>query len=111
MTNKYLDYAKAFTADGKVFVWITVNLNNYLKDNNENQDEIEHIIDYLVSDKCPERISKMAYNEAKSNTEKWNNTLIKKVLGWEPSIPLRTGMQKTYDWIHQQMAAGPANAT
>ena len=32
------------------------------------------------------------------------NTLIRKYLGWEPSIPLRTGMQKTYEWISQQLA-------
>ncbi|MGC1392075.1 MAG: NAD-dependent epimerase/dehydratase family protein [Bacteroidales bacterium] len=31
------------------------------------------------------------------------NTLIKKYLGWEPSIPLRKGMKKTYDWINEQM--------
>ncbi len=31
------------------------------------------------------------------------NTLIKKYLGWEPSIPLRKGMKKTYDWIKGQM--------
>lgn len=31
------------------------------------------------------------------------NTLIKKYLGWEPSISLRTGMKKTYDWIKDQM--------
>jgi GDP-D-mannose 3',5'-epimerase len=32
------------------------------------------------------------------------NTLIKKYLGWEPSIPLREGMKKTYDWISGQLA-------
>jgi nucleoside-diphosphate-sugar epimerase len=31
------------------------------------------------------------------------NTLIKKYLGWEPSIPLRSGMKKTYDWISEQI--------
>ena len=31
------------------------------------------------------------------------NTLIRKYLGWEPSIPLRTGMKKTYDWIKEQL--------
>jgi GDP-D-mannose 3',5'-epimerase len=31
------------------------------------------------------------------------NTLIKKYLGWEPSIPLRTGIKKTYDWISEQI--------
>jgi GDP-D-mannose 3', 5'-epimerase len=32
------------------------------------------------------------------------NTLIRKYLGWEPSIPLREGMKKTYDWISEQLA-------
>lgn len=31
------------------------------------------------------------------------NTLIKKYLGWEPSIHLRNGMKKTYDWISEQV--------
>ena len=33
-----------------------------------------------------------------------DNELIRKYLDWEPSISLRDGMKKTYDWIHQQMA-------
>jgi GDP-D-mannose 3', 5'-epimerase len=32
-----------------------------------------------------------------------DNTLIQKYLGWEPSIPLKKGMKKTYDWIKEQM--------
>jgi nucleoside-diphosphate-sugar epimerase len=32
------------------------------------------------------------------------NTLIKKYLGWEPSIPLKQGMKQTYDWINEEMA-------
>ncbi len=31
-----------------------------------------------------------------------DNTLIKKLMGWEPSISLRTGLEKTYAWIEQQ---------
>jgi len=34
------------------------------------------------------------------------NTLIRKSLGWEPSIPLRTGMEKTYAWIYDQIKSG-----
>ena len=34
-----------------------------------------------------------------------DNTLIQKLLGWEPSTPLRTGLEKTYRWIYDQMAA------
>lgn len=33
-----------------------------------------------------------------------DNTMIKRVLGWEPDISLREGMEKTYAWIEQQYA-------
>ena len=32
-----------------------------------------------------------------------DNTLIKKTLGWEPDLPLRKGMEKTYAWIYDEM--------
>jgi GDP-D-mannose 3', 5'-epimerase len=32
-----------------------------------------------------------------------DNTLIQQYLGWEPSIALKKGMKKTYDWISEQM--------
>ena len=34
-----------------------------------------------------------------------DNTLIKKLLGWEPDTRLRAGMKKTYRWVHEQMTA------
>jgi GDP-D-mannose 3', 5'-epimerase len=34
------------------------------------------------------------------------NTLIRKMLGWDPRIPLRTGLAQTYAWIEQQMLSG-----
>jgi nucleoside-diphosphate-sugar epimerase len=34
-----------------------------------------------------------------------DNTLIKRKLGWAPSVPLVEGMQKTYRWIHDQLHA------
>lgn len=34
-----------------------------------------------------------------------DNTLIQKYLGWEPSTPLRAGLEKTYRWIHDQYLA------
>jgi len=37
-----------------------------------------------------------------------DNTLIKKVFGWEPSLPLREGMVKTYEWIKAQYEARKA---
>lgn len=35
-----------------------------------------------------------------------DNTLIQKVLGWEPSVRLRDGMEKTYRWIYDEIQAG-----
>jgi nucleoside-diphosphate-sugar epimerase len=35
-----------------------------------------------------------------------DNTLIQKLLGWQPSVPLRTGLEKTYAWIHDQIQSG-----
>jgi len=42
-----------------------------------------------------------------------DNTMIKRLLGWEPSIRLEDGLERTYRWIHDQMAGtagkgGPA---
>lgn len=33
-----------------------------------------------------------------------DNTFIQQVLGWEPNIPLQTGLKKTYAWIEKQYA-------
>ncbi len=37
-----------------------------------------------------------------------DNTKIKTLLGWEPSIRLRDGMAKTYEWIESQMTVSAA---
>ncbi len=34
-----------------------------------------------------------------------DNTLIKKLMGWEPNTKLRDGMEKTYRWIYDQMVS------
>jgi len=39
-----------------------------------------------------------------------DNTLIKERLGWEPSISLLDGLEKTYAWIYDQMAKGSPSA-
>ena len=33
-----------------------------------------------------------------------DNTLIKEKLGWSPTLPLRAGVEETYNWIVDQLA-------
>ncbi|MFF1268117.1 NAD-dependent epimerase/dehydratase family protein [Streptomyces anulatus] len=34
-----------------------------------------------------------------------DNTLLRKVLGWEPTVPLEKGLLETYQWISRELAA------
>jgi nucleoside-diphosphate-sugar epimerase len=34
-----------------------------------------------------------------------DNEMIRAQLGWEPSITLRSGLERTYSWVHDQVAA------
>ena len=34
------------------------------------------------------------------------NTLIKEILGWEPKISLEYGLEKTYQWIYDELSSG-----
>jgi len=36
-----------------------------------------------------------------------DNTMVRDRLGWEPDTPLRVGLEKTYRWVHDQLAARP----
>lgn len=40
-----------------------------------------------------------------------DNTMIQKRLGWEPSIRLRDGLEKTYRWIEAEMSGRESDAT
>ena len=40
--------------------------------------EVEHILDYLASDKRPRRLNRATYNQMKSNATKWTASLAKK---------------------------------
>ena len=79
MLNDIIKYAKGMEVKQDVFDWINSHLKAQLeKDGVIGQSEVEHIIDYMASDKRPKRISKMSYAQAEANTEKWNKALIKK---------------------------------
>jgi nucleoside-diphosphate-sugar epimerase len=65
---------------------------------------INQLVD-LVEDIAGVKLAR-SYNLAAPkgvNGRNSDNTLIKRVLGWEPSTRLRDGLEHTYRWIHDQM--------
>lgn len=38
-----------------------------------------------------------------------DNTVFRSVYGWEPSVPLHEGLERTYSWIYDQLAARGAH--
>ena len=76
--EQYKTYAIGLGANLTIVRWLEKTLGKYLVIEKPSTEEVEHIIDYLMSDVAPVRISQMTYDEAKRGAEKWNATLIKK---------------------------------
>ena len=74
----YEEYAKKLGARDEVINWINTVLKNVLNKAPLDQTEVEHIIDYFISDAAPKRLLKMSYDEALSNTKKWSSASQKK---------------------------------
>jgi len=71
--NELKQYAQGLGADEEVILWLEKRLPK-----DYTTKEAEHIIDYMISDKRPNRIERMTWEQAKSNTDKWNKSLQKK---------------------------------
>jgi nucleoside-diphosphate-sugar epimerase len=69
-------------------------------------DELVDIVEEIAGIKLARRYNLSAPKGV--NGRNSDNTLIRKELGWEPSIALRTGMERTYAWIHDQYVARQA---
>ena len=78
LLNEITKYAQGMDCQPDVFEWINKHLLAHLEKNNCEQGEIEHIVDYLASDKRPKRLTRMSYAQAKNNSDKWNKALAKK---------------------------------
>jgi GDP-D-mannose 3', 5'-epimerase len=65
---------------------------------------INQLVDY-VEEIAGHRLTRKYDPDAPKGVRGRNsdNALIKKYLTWEPSLPLKEGLKKTYDWIKAQM--------
>jgi hypothetical protein len=77
----FIPYAQGLGAKEAVIQWINSNLANYIKKNEPTTSEVEHIIDWMMSDKAPPRLQRVSYAQAHSAAEKWNKTLQKNASG------------------------------
>jgi len=67
---------------------------------------IDELVD-MVCEVAGKRLSKRHNTSGPQGVRGRNsdNTLLHKVLGWEPTLPLRQGLAITYPWIEQQLRA------
>ena len=74
--EKYIKFINEFHEWNQIEIdFINNQLSKHLKDNNENQDEIEQILDYLYSKKS--NISKIWYKTILEKSKKWHESLTK----------------------------------
>jgi hypothetical protein len=80
----YYEYAKQLGANEEVLNWISRTLSTYLKKpNDSSQEEIEHVLDYLISDAAPQKLIRMSYPQAKVGAFQWMISQQKKGRGVE----------------------------
>ena len=65
--------------------------------------QMADILEDIAGIKAPRRYKLDAPQGVRGRNS--DNTLFRSVYGWEPSISLREGLEKTYAWIHDQMSA------
>jgi nucleoside-diphosphate-sugar epimerase len=67
-------------------------------------DELVNLVEDIAGVKLKRRYDLDAPQGVRGRNS--DNTLIRERLGWEPSISLREGLEETYRWVHDQIAAG-----
>lgn len=76
-------YAKAIGASDEVLDWCRTTLRKVLSTRMfyPSMSEVEHIIDWLVSDAAPSRLRRMSYDQALAGSDKWMKANLKKGRG------------------------------
>ena len=65
--------------------------------------QMADILEDIADIKAPRRYKLDAPQGVRGRNS--DNTLFRSVYGWEPSISLHDGLEKTYAWIYDQMSA------
>ena len=71
--KEIIKYAEGQNASEEVLEWIEKRV-----EKKHDQSDVEHIIDFLVSDKAPKNLERATYDQMKERSDKWAESLIKK---------------------------------
>lgn len=77
-TNELINYATHLLASSESINWLNTTGIKALKAGKVSQSELEHVLDYLVSNAAPKRLQKMSISTALKSTEKWSSANQKK---------------------------------
>ena len=81
LLDECLKYANGMNASEEVLNWCNTTLAKAIQKPgllDINLTQVEHILDYLVSDSAPKRLRKMSYSQALANADKWSKANQKK---------------------------------
>ncbi len=76
--EQILSYANNLNVNTEILNWLTTVGNSAIKKNQSSEISLEHIIDYLVSDKAPTRLQKLNIKDAKRLAKEWSDRNQKK---------------------------------
>lgn len=76
-----LAYATMSGAGGEVIGWLNTAGSKALRNRGATADDLEHIVDYLLSPGAPSRLQKMSYADAKRKAREWSERNQKKGRG------------------------------
>jgi len=65
-------YVSSLGNNKEVLNWVQTTGRKALKTQKTTESELEHIIDFLVSDKAPSRLRKMSFKDAKRKAQEWS---------------------------------------
>ncbi len=74
---RVLEYAKSLNANSEIMWWIENTGKAAIKNNKSDENDLEHIIDWMISGDAPSRLKKMSIDDAKRKTNEWVDRNIK----------------------------------
>lgn len=78
MIEQIESYLQSLGGNNEVLNWLQTAGKKALKSKKSNISELEHIVDYLVSDSAPSRLKRMSFEQAKRKSKEWSEANQKK---------------------------------